>query len=472
MYGQEPVVTNPPPAARSDTATLASAAATPIPKLVLLCELGEYSAEASIELSRSSWAVTDVNALPKTKLGVNERRALPCIGLVMVGPDVAAIRQHLEELDDILPARFLWLALLPSGTAPSEEARALIAEYCFDFFTLPINWDYLANTLGHALGMLSLSDMRGGLEHFLADRGIVGESEAMRALLHGVRRVAQYDEPLIIVGEPGTGKTLAARAVHARSLRTNAPFVVVNCANYTPALMSDALFGATFGPAATTGGAAQGGTLLLNNVHDLPADGQQALLRILQEKVYVDGPMVRAVDVRIICATSPQSMPAPERATFNPALFHRLNVLSLHVPALRERTGDLHLLARYFLNHYAADSGRRLRGFTKDAQSALTAYHWPGNVRELMGRVRRAIVMCEGRSVTARDLGLEDLAPHEHILTLEQARHQADISAIQTALARHRNRLTDAARDLGVSRVTLYRLLERYQIRPRGPRPV
>jgi DNA-binding NtrC family response regulator len=412
--------------------------------------------------------VTDRNALPKGPLSANERRALPCIGLVMVGADVAALRRQLEELDEILPARFLWLALLPSGAAPSEEARALIAEYCFDFFTLPINWDHLAHTLGHALGMLSLSDMPGALEHFLTDRGIVGESEAMRALLHGVRKVAQYDEPLMIVGEPGTGKTMAARAVHARSLRTNAPFVVVNCASYSQQALCDALFGA----AASGSGAAHGGTLLLNNVHDLPPEGQQALLRMLEEKVYFDGQTVRAVDVRIICATSPQSMPTPERVSFNPALFHRLNVLSLHAPALRERTGDLHLLARYFLNYYAADSGRRLRGFTKDAQNALTAYHWPGNVRELMSRVRRAIVMCEGRSVTARDLGLEDLAPHEHVLTLEQARHQADISAIQSALARRRNRLTDAARDLGISRVTLYRLLERYQIRPRGPRPV
>ncbi|MGL4573412.1 MAG: sigma 54-interacting transcriptional regulator [Burkholderiaceae bacterium] len=466
MYGQEPVVTKPLPASRSEAAAFSNPTAAPIPKLVLLCELGDYSAEASIELSRSSWAVTDRNALPKGKLSTSERRALPCIGLVMVGADVAAVRRTLEELDDILPTRFLWLALLPSGSAPSEEARALIAEYCFDFFTLPINWDYLAHTLGHALGMLSLSDMQGGFEHFLADRGIVGESEAMRALLHGVRKVAQYDEPLMVVGEPGTGKTLAARAVHARSLRTTAPFVAVNCASYTPALLADALFGAA------GGGAAQGGTLMLNNVHDLPPDGQQVLLRILEEKVYVDSQTVRAVDVRIICATAPHSIPAPERATFNPALFHRLNILSLHVPALRERTGDLHLLARYFLNHYGADTGRRLRGFTKDAQSAMAAYHWPGNVRELMGRVRRAIVMCEGRSVTARDLGLEDMAPHEHILTLEQARHQADISAIQSALARHRNRLTDAARDLGVSRVTLYRLLERYRIRPRGPRPV
>jgi DNA-binding NtrC family response regulator len=465
MYGQEPVAAKPPPAKRGQSTLALNMQAVPIPKLVLLCELGDQSAEASIELSRSNWAVTDSNGLPKDRLDSAAQRNLPCIGLVKVGSDIEAIRRTLEELDDVLPARFLWLALLPNGAPPTEEARALIAEYCFDFFTLPVNWDYLANTLGHALGMLSLSDMQGGISSVMADRGIIGESEAMRALLRGIRKVAQHDEPLMILGEPGTGKTMAARAVHARSLRAAAPFAVLNCASYSPAAFSEALFGNGAQP-----GAAQGGTLMLTNLQDLPTAGQRLLLRMLDEKVFADD-APRAVDVRVISASVPDALPATPRAVLSPQLFHRLNVLSLHVPSLRERVGDLHLLARYFLNRYAGDSNRRLRGFTKDAQLALTHYHWPGNVRELMSRVRRAIVMCEGRSVTAENLGLQDLAPHEHILTLEQARNQADIAAIQSALARHRNRLSRAARDLGVSRVTLYRLLERYQIRVRGPRP-
>lgn len=466
--------------------------ATSLPKLVLLCELGEYSAQASIELSRSGWAVADSSTLPSARNGHNNRLSaaqqseLPCVGLVMVGPDPAATRRVLEELDDILPARFLWLALLPN-TAKSDaksdaknapktgdEARALIAEYCFDFFTLPVNWDYLANTLGHALGMLSLADAQGGLESLFADRGIVGESEAMRALLHGVRKVAQHDEPVMILGESGTGKTMAARAVHARSLRGAAPFIVFNCSSYTQAAFAEALFGGHGGQGGNGNaeGAAHGGTLMLTNVQDLPPQGQQLLTRILDDKIYAgdvyasDGP--RAVDVRIICTHVPSATAAAPHGGLSSELFHRLNVLSLHVPALRERTGDLHLLARYFLNRYSSESNRRLRGFTKDAQAALTHYHWPGNVRELISRVRRAIVMCEGRSITARDLGLQDLAPQEHILTLEQARRQADVAAIHSALARHRNRLSHAARDLGISRVTLYRLLERYQIKVRG----
>lgn len=455
--------------------------ATPLPKLVLLCELGESSAQASIELSRNGWAVADSSTLPSARngrLNAVQQSELPCVGLVMVGPDPAATRRVLEELDDILPARFLWIALLPNSanngagsdakTAPKagDEARALIAEYCFDFFTLPVNWDYLANTLGHALGMLSLVDTQGGLESLFADRGIIGESEAMRALLHGIRKVAQHDEPVMVLGESGTGKTMAARAVHARSLRGAAPFVVFNCSSYTQVAFAEALFGGHGGQAGTEG-AAHGGTLMLTNIQDLPAQGQQLLTRMLDDKIYAGEPH-RSVDVRIICTHAPNATAATPHGGLSSELLHRLNILSLHVPALRERTGDLHLLARYFLNRYSGESNRRLRGFTKDAQAALTHYHWPGNVRELISRVRRAIVMCEGRSITARDLGLQDLAPQEHILTLEQARHQADIAAINSALARHRNRLSHAARDLGISRVTLYRLLERYQIKVRG----
>jgi DNA-binding NtrC family response regulator len=487
MYGEPPFAAKPLRISSGASALTVVPQAGQLPKLVLLCELGEHSAQASIELSRSGWAVADSSTLPSTRNGrmnAQQQGDLPCIGLVLIGPDPAATRRVLEELDDVLPARFLWIALLPNEAANNaqdvngsakhgEEARALIAEYCFDFFTLPVNWDYLANTLGHALGMLSLADSQGALENLFADRGIIGESEAMRALLHGVRKVAQHDEPLIITGEPGTGKTLAARAVHARSLRGAAPFVAFNCGSYTHAALAEALFGAHGGTNGHSGtvGAAHGGTLLLTNVQDLPPAGQQLLCRMLEEKVFADTDADQAprnVDVRIICAHTPDTLLAPPHGSLSSELFHRLNVLSLHVPALRERTGDLHLLARYFLNRYSGESNRRLRGFTKDAQAALTHYHWPGNVRELISRVRRAIVMCEGRSITARDLGLQDMAPQEHILTLEQARNQADIAAINSALARHRNRLSHAARDLGISRVTLYRLLERYQIKVRG----
>jgi DNA-binding NtrC family response regulator len=482
MYGEVPFAAKTAYNARAVPLAAPTQLQTTPARLVLLCGLGEFSAQASIELSRSGWAIADSSTLLSAREhapATFNHSELPCVGLVMVGSDPAATRRVLEALDDILPTRFLWLALLspeakadakptlrPHNAAPVEEVRALIAEYCFDFFTLPVNWDYLANTLGHALGMLSLAHAQNSFEHLFVDRGIIGESEPMQALVHGIRKVAQHDQPVMIIGELGAGKTMAARAVHNRSLRAAAPFVVFNCANYSEDAVAQALFGSNGAP-----GAAQGGTLLLANLHDLPTDGQQHLLRILDEKVYAAG-APRKVDVRIMSACTRAEIAHMAAEQLNHDLYHRLNVLSLHVPALRERTGDLHLLARYFLNRYSGESNRRLRGFTKDAQTALTHYRWPGNVRELISRVRRAIVMCEGRSITAHDLGLENITPQEHILTLEQARNQADVAAITTALTRHRNRLSHAARDLGISRVTLYRLLERYQIKVRGAKLV
>jgi DNA-binding NtrC family response regulator len=478
MYMEQTVAAHAPSVLRG-IATGADVVQAPPSKTVLLCNLEQHSAMASVELARCGWSIADRSTLPLDNpqhlqdLDLQERATLPSVGLIYVGQDVQAVHNTLKQLDAVLPARFLWLALLPPLPRTStehEQVRALVAEYCFDYFTLPVNWDFLAHTLGHALGMLSLAgtpSQRGGL---FTQRDLLGESEPMRALLQGIRKAAQHQDPVMIAGEPGSGRTMAAQAIHARSLRAAAPFAVLNCQQYSHAALQSILCGTPAHP-----GPAQGGTLLLHNVHLLPFEGQQTLLRLLDHGH--SGDALQRADVRIISsidsslsAQTPHTLPVTPGALTS-ELYYRLNVLSLYVPALRERDGDVHLLARHFLSVHAGQSPRRLRGFTKDAQEALSLYHWPGNVRELSARMRRAIAMCEGRSVSAQDLGLEGLAPSANVQTLEQARDQATITAIQNALARNRYRYSLAARDLDVSRVTLYRLIDRYQIKVRGSKP-
>ncbi|WP_195845790.1 sigma-54 interaction domain-containing protein, partial [Burkholderia pseudomallei] len=288
-----------------------------------------------------------------------------------------------------------------------------------------------------------------------------------------IRKVASTDAPVFISGESGTGKELTAVAIHERSSRAGAPFVAINCGAIPPTLLQAELFGYERG--AFTGAnqrkigrieAANGGTLFLDEIGDLPFESQASLLRFLQEhKVErVGGHQSIPVDVRIISATHVDMQIALRNGRFREDLYHRLCVLKLEEPPLRERGKDIEILARHMLERFKGDAHRRLRGFTPDAIAALHNYAWPGNVRELINRVRRAIVMSEGRMISAADLelsGYAEVAP----MSLEEARESAERHAIEVALLRHRGRLADAARELGVSRVTLYRLLCAYGMR-------
>ena len=206
--------------------------------------------------------------------------------------------------------------------------------------------------------------------------------------------------------------------------------------------------------------AANGGTLFLDEIGDLPLESQASLLRFLQERKVerLGGHSAIDVDVRIISATHVDMTAAMIEGRFRSDLYHRLCVLQIDEPPLRARGKDIELLARHMLERFKKDASRRLRGFAPDAIAALHNYGWPGNVRELINRVRRAIVMSEGRAITARDL---ELAEYVEIVpvSLAQAREAAERQAIELALLRHRGRLGDAAQELGISRVTLYRLL-------------
>ena len=360
-----------------------------------------------------------------------------------------------------------WVAATTTGQLHDASLRRLVRDYCFDYVTVPWSGDRIVDSVGHAYGMVSLgepasNDTTGGTEGEM-----VGSCDAMLALFRSIRKVAMTDAPVFISGESGTGKELTAVAIHERSARRKAPFVPINCGAIPPHLLQSELFGYERG--AFTGAnqrkigrveSANGGTLFLDEIGDLPLESQASLLRFLQEgKIERLGAHEQIpVDVRIISATHVDLRAAMLEGRFRQDLYHRLCVLQIDEPPLRARGKDIELLARHMLERFRKDGARRLRGFSPDAIAALHNYSWPGNVRELINRVRRAIVMAEGRSITARDLELGEYVEVVPV-SLAQAREAAERQAIELALLRHRGRLGDAAHELGISRVTLYRLL-------------
>ena len=366
-----------------------------------------------------------------------------------------------------------WVAGIESTQLEQPAVRRLVRDYCYDYVTLPCPEAVLDTVIGHAHGMarlacesaLRISD--GGLD------GIIGESPSMRLLARTLCKVAMTDAPVFIAGETGTGKELAAQSLHRQSRRAKMPFVAINCGAIPHSLIQSELFGYERG--AFTGAQsrklgriemAHGGTLFLDEIGDLPMESQASLLRFLQEGSFqrLGGHDTVRVDVRVVSATHHDLEAAIREGRFRADLYHRLCVLRLAQPPLRERGHDIDLLAQHSLKRYSAEGQRMLKGFAPCARKALHGYHWPGNVRELINRVRQAVVMAEGRFITAADLGLDELLALTPP-TLEEVRNTATRRALEAALERNCGRMMDTARELDVSRVTLYRLLVRYGLR-------
>jgi two-component system NtrC family response regulator len=284
---------------------------------------------------------------------------------------------------------------------------------------------------------------------------------------------------VLILGESGTGKEMAALAIHRRSARKDGPFVAINCGAIPENLLESELFGHEKG--AFTGAhiqrngqieVANGGTLLLDEIGELPGALQVKLLRFLQDQrvIRVGGRTEIPVNVRVISATNTDIKRAMERGRFREDLYYRLAVVTMSMPPLRERAGDIAALAEAFLARFTAQSGRKVVGFTPQAARALEAHDWPGNIRELENRIRRAVIMAEGRRVTAADLELGASADGYAGLTLPQARERLEKDLIRRALARHRGKISPAAAELGISRPTLYEMMSALKIQKPKPK--
>ncbi|CAG4916330.1 sigma-54-dependent transcriptional regulator [Paraburkholderia saeva] len=396
------------------------------------------------------------------------------VGLVEVPRDCTS--QHLRALESCLErTHTTWIAAVWPGQTDDESLRRFILDYCFDFVTMPCVDERLTFALGHAHGLSSLRSRAAMPQQLTLGRHeMIGQCDAMLQLYRGIDKCAQNDAPVFIAGASGTGKELTARAIHERSTRAESEYVAINCAAVPPTLLQSELFGHERG--AFTGAAqrkigrieaAHGGTLFLDEIGDMPIECQAVLLRFLQEGTIerLGGTGSIKVDVRVISATHVNLEAAVEAGRFRADLYHRLCVLKLSEPPLCERGEDVKLLASYALDMFRRDNSRKLRGFTSDAITAMCSYTWPGNVRELFNCVRRAVVMAEGRFITAADLGLP-VDPENARRTLSEIRAEAERAAVQQALRRHGYNLSGAAEELGVSRATLYRLMNAVGLRP------
>ncbi len=298
---------------------------------------------------------------------------------------------------------------------------------------------------------------------------MIGSSTLMRDIFRKIEKVAHVDIPVLIQGETGTGKELVARELHNKSPRKDGPFVVINCGAIPRELLESELFGHVKG--AFTGAvtnnpgkfrAASGGTLFLDEIGDMPVDLQVKLLRALEDRkvVSVGATHPDEVDIRIIAATNKPLEKAIQDGQFREDLFYRLNVITLWLPPLRDREGDVVLIAKYFLNRYTAEYGRKIKGLSSRALDLVRRHSWPGNVRELENRIKKAVVMADHNLIEAEDLDLDanELTP---IKPLAVAREEFQMQYILEALKRNNGNRTKTAQMLDVDPRTIFRYLEK-----------
>ncbi|MEJ0005677.1 MAG: PEP-CTERM-box response regulator transcription factor [Steroidobacteraceae bacterium] len=345
-----------------------------------------------------------------------------------------------------------------------------------DFYHLPLNAAVLSIVVRRAFRMRELETENIRLREqtgSMALEGIIGASDAMRALCRAVEKVAPTTATVLVLGESGTGKELVARALHRLSGRAHEPFVAINCAAIPENLLESELFGYEKG--AFTGAAqrtlgklelAGKGTVFLDEMGEMPATLQAKLLRVLQERSVerIGGRTPVPLESRIVCATNRNLDELIAAGKFRDDLFYRISEVSLKIPALRERQGDSVLLAQWLLQQMAERFGKSVRAFSPEAIRAVQAHSWPGNVRELENRIKGAVIMAEGTVVTAADLNLEDLNADPEHLNLRVARQKAEAQATRQALALAGGNLSRAAELMGVTRPTLYDLLEKHHL--------
>jgi DNA-binding NtrC family response regulator len=405
----------------------------------------------------------------------------PIAGLLQLGrrPDPAAVHKVLA-LAEMAP-RLRLIALMETEALQAPEFAELVGKgLLHDFHRLPICHDRLMFSLGHIAGLVALEnrDSADGFGAAFAGQGdahIVGVSPAISRVFQAIRKFGEVDAPVLITGETGTGKELVARAIHDRSGFRGGPFISINCAGLPTSIIESELFGYERG--AFTGAikqkvgrieAARGGTLFLDEIGDLPLEVQGHLLRFLQEKTIERLGSTKSiiVDTRVVAATNINLEDAIKAGKFREDLYYRLNVLCIALPPLRERGDDIQLLATYFLRKFSTELKLPKLGFHDSALEKMQRYRWPGNVRELISTIRRAVVMAEGRWIMASDLTFAESTGAEAaaVPDLATARQALEEKLMREALRINGGNIKRAAKELGVSRVTLYRMMDKYRI--------
>jgi len=395
-------------------------------------------------------------------------------------PDPANASEGLAALDEILALAPHTKVIVVTGNDDHSVALQAIASGAYDFCQKPVDIELLKLIVSRAENLAALEQENRELQKKTTGDGpfsqIIGSSPEINQVLRTAEKVAASDASILILGESGTGKELVAQALHQASSRHDQPMVAINCSAIPGELIESELFGyekgAFTGATKTTAGKverADGGTLFLDEIGDMPIALQSKILRFLEARVFerIGGREEINVDVRIICATHQDIQGLISEQQFREDLYYRIGEIEIVIPPLRDRGSDIPVIARSFLNQFARQQKSDIRGFTDDALQALGNHRWPGNIRELKNTIKRATIMCDGKRISATDLGLENDATAEHPALnydLKQVRADAERTAVNNALNSTDGKISAAADLLGVTRPTLYALMEKLEI--------
>jgi two-component system NtrC family response regulator len=421
-------------------------------------------------------------AATRTEAIAQLRRFEPPVVLQDLGlpPDPEGVGEGMATLKEILRIAPLTKVIVVTGNHDRDNAIKAVALGAYDFYQKPVDTDVLRLIVSRAFHIHSLEEQIRALRDSqvqLPFEGLIATDEAMRKVCRMVEKVAPTDVSVLILGESGTGKELVARAVHATSNRKAGRFIAINCAAIPEQLLESELFGYEKG--AFTGAAKQtigkietadGGTLFLDEIGDMPLALQATLLRFLQDRKIerLGGRQEISVNVRIVCATNRDLQTMIREQQFRQDLYFRIGDVTIDIPPRRDRRGAAAVLAHALIRKFGGPQGRARRGFTEGAIAALEAYAWPGNVRELENKVKSALIMSDGPLITAGDLGLDEGAQGGTLFNLREVRARAERQVITQVLAIADNNVSRAAELLGMTRPTLYDLMDRYGLRNAG----
>lgn len=407
------------------------------------------------------------------------RRHPPGVILLDLGlpPDPGGISEGISALKEILSLSPTSRIIVVTGDHERKNAVTAIAHGAYDFYQKPVDPEILKLMVDRAYRVFELEEENRRLQQFSKSaplQGVIGSSSNLLKVCRTVEKVAPSDITTLLLGASGTGKEVFARAIHDLSPRANKKMVAINCAAIPENLLESELFGyekgAFTGAAKQTPGKieyADGGTLFLDEIGDLPLELQAKLLRFIQERVIerVGGRQEIPVDVRIICATHQDLNTHIADGRFREDLFYRISEITINIPPLQNRDGDALLLARAFLDRFNQQYSKNIKGFTEDALHAIENYAWPGNVRELESRIKRAVIMADNGKIELEDLEIEGYGVEKSPLNLKQVREEAERVAIVRALNRANDNISETAKSLGVTRPTLYNMLEKYGLK-------
>ena len=436
-------------------------------------------------LSQLKWCFEDYEvytAENRESAIVELRRHEPMVVLQDLGlpPRPEGVEEGLLTLGEILKLAPHTKVIVVTGNGDQENALTAVGQGAYDFYEKPVDTDTLKLLVDRAFNISELEAENRRLQTQVSGSpldGIVASSESMLAVCRMIEKVAPTDVTALLLGESGTGKELLARALHRLSPRKEHNFVAINCAAIPENLLESELFGHEKG--AFTGAhkqtlgkieIANGGTLFLDEIGDMPLALQAKMLRFLQERVIerIGGREEISVDVRVVCATNQKPEDLIRQGAFREDLYYRVSEITINIPPFREREEGRLILARTLLQKYSKQQGRAINGFSNDAVQAIESYSWPGNVRELENKIKGAVIMADGKLVTAADLGITAKESVGESLNLREVRQEAESKAIRVALTKSYGNISKSAELLGITRPTLYDLLNKYGLSADG----